>query len=285
MQDFAFFVRWLYTDSLRVPHSDDFQKCCVYQMRQSATQSIGDSRCSAATPLRCVSNANSVDGASMTEALKHPANDVINRAERYAGSVVNSSYDDSLSTCANPGTPIKEDAAEYSEEDATESVNSNAVKYRRHQGMLVDLFIFADRRDIPCLRNRIMDVFTRHREEGRPLLSTVRNVKLAYAYLQADSKLCAYLAEEAAYCWGEEIEPALDFFPKEFTAAVIYLMLKWARRKDGVQHQPLWRVDLCEFHDHEEDANRVKCCERNASWQSSMKGKNNKMVPVHADYL
>ncbi|KAK6382445.1 hypothetical protein LTR65_010877 [Meristemomyces frigidus] len=143
------------------------------------------------------------------------------------------------------------------------------------QSLLIDLFIFADRRGVSGLRNDIIDLLAIQRESGWSLVSgSAERVGAAYSSLPSNSMLCRYLIEEAAYGWdfGFGAMDSLQEFPPEFMAAVMKCMLLFSKRK-GIKFAPDWRDDMCIFHDHDSDAERERCEAAHLAWQAEMDGR------------
>jgi hypothetical protein len=90
------------------------------------------------------------------------------------------------------------------------------------QSTLVDLYIFADRRDVQTLKHAVMDRLIALRHAGWPLLTERdRIMRKAYECLPEGSLLLIYLVDEAAYCWhvrdlGDNYYERLEGLPPAF---------------------------------------------------------------------
>jgi hypothetical protein len=143
----------------------------------------------------------------------------------------------------------------------------------RQQRSLVTLCIFADRRNIPQLRNDIVDVLAKQREADWPMFSSsVEFVGLIYSCLPAENRLRRYIVDEAAFCWDQDSEMvgAISQYPSEFSAEVLQISLQWARRKDGKRFYPWWQRDMCRMHDHKTDAEKELCKDQHQEWHEEM---------------
>ncbi|KAK5114029.1 hypothetical protein LTR85_010335 [Meristemomyces frigidus] len=75
-------------------------------------------------------------------------------------------------------------------EDGDPAVNGDPPDEDVVRSLLIDLFIFADRRGVPCLQNDIIDLFAKQRENGWSLVSeSVERVGIAYSSLPTSSGL------------------------------------------------------------------------------------------------
>lgn len=163
-------------------------------------------------------------------------------------------------------------------DDDSGSEETDREAKSRWQDDLVDLFIFADRRDIPGLRNDVMSRLITARELGWPLLCTVDRINVAYASLPPSSALCEYLAEEAAWCWDRDSEQNCHFelLPPDFTAKVLRHMLNQPK----CSSRPWWRTYICHYHQHSSDAEQTECHAKRLSWHRRIDAKGPVMEPV-----
>lgn len=149
---------------------------------------------------------------------------------------------------------------------ANDLVAATTNRIQTVQSDLVELYIFADRREVPALRNAIIDRLIHLRSiDNWPWLSCrIDIVQRAYSALPASSTLCAYLAEEATHCWtSNTVKVAFnkDFqsLPHAFTSRVLVKLL--SRRVDvrNRRGDAKWFKSMTGFHDHADDAERLEC--------------------------
>ena len=176
--------------------------------------------------------------------------------------------------CTHDNTHDIEPSPSIQPDDMTRSDGSSNDKEHR---FLADFFVFADRRDIPKLRNRIMNDIAWSRQSGHQLLSSDdKLLDIAFSRLPANSALCRYLIDEAAHCWNnkKDISEDLEDLPPAFTAG---LLRAFAGRVH--QHKPAWRYDMCHYHDHATETEREDCRAWLADWYEEWSTKEG-MEPV-----
>ncbi|KAK3630328.1 hypothetical protein LTR56_017504 [Elasticomyces elasticus] len=166
---------------------------------------------------------------------------------------------------------------------------------REHDGWrfreILNLYIFADRRGVPALRNDIIDRIAAWREHGWSHMSSYLDlVNVAYDNLPAQSKLLKYLVDEAAFCWDHDLSSIdqLDEYPKAFVADAMRDLLRYGlHQKSRVGDKkewfvPDWRDDICRLHEHTDDSERATCKEAHRGWHEKMSKKGKGMEPVRA---
>lgn len=155
------------------------------------------------------------------------------------------------------------------------------------QDMLVDLFIFADRRGVPQLRHRIINILAEKRESGWPWVSaSFERVDKAFSNLPANSAFCRFLVDEATWCWagGSQNADNLDEFTDVFCAKVMRRWMTVGRPPTidpgQKEMQAPWRRDICKaYHDHA-DATDVKACRASMKTWTKSVAKKKGMEPV-----
>lgn len=139
---------------------------------------------------------------------------------------------------------------------------------------LISLFIFASHRNVPHLRNDIMDRLIELRTKRWPLLTIdPATIDKCYTSLPEESDLCAYLEEEAAFCWSfNDHEWLLDeaiHLPPVFLGNVLREIFE--QRLDTEQERkPSWCGDVCVFHCHEGEEEERECRRGNTKWQEEL---------------
>jgi hypothetical protein len=144
------------------------------------------------------------------------------------------------------------------------------------QDDLIALYILADRRGVRHLRNCILNRLIEEREKGSwQLLTSHRDrIATAYASLMPSSKLCRYLADEAAWYWDADLSnmDGLSDLPAEFLGKMMASVLQGSRNS-GVNAMPPWREDICSYHEHVDGEDAAACKERRRTYQEQLRGK------------
>ncbi|KAK3723626.1 hypothetical protein LTR37_001507 [Vermiconidia calcicola] len=281
VKDFTLFVHWLYTGDIRCLTWEEQQQYQDYrsllsrgcltdldssEQTQAFTLTTADTKRATAggqskTPPASPSSRDGLADLSLlrSEKLKDCGH-VLDPVTTYATM-------DSAEVLPND-THCKDNSSHESSNEERECFTTIA---QRAQDDFVSLYIFADRRDIPGLRNTIINFLARTRENGWPILSTTQCIKFAYSALPPDSALCKYLAAEAAWLWDQNFGDTNDIedLPAEFSARVMRIML-WrtnsteaAMAGKASRPKPWRRNDLCYAHDHESEDAKIVCREGN----------------------
>lgn len=152
----------------------------------------------------------------------------------------------------------------------------NGEYVRRIQDLLIDLFIFSDRRGVSQLRNCTINILAEKREAGWPWLSaSYERVCKAFSNLPSDSAMCRFLVDEAAWCWTGAFED-VDQFPDEFCAKVMKRWMQYDGRENFAHRRPTdkippWRKDICKaYHDHGDEIERKGCQAVMQKWTGAM---------------
>ncbi|KAK3644358.1 hypothetical protein LTR56_005451 [Elasticomyces elasticus] len=138
------------------------------------------------------------------------------------------------------------------------------------------LYSLADRRGVRELRNKVVDKFIQCREEGWPLPS-ISMIRLAYNMLPGSSKLCLFLAHEVAWFWDDKTHQnfrAVKKMSSEFLAIVLQQMIEVSRNTIG-NVGPAWRVNLCDYHEHQTDVEEATCKKMYKQSQEKLSAKRN----------
>lgn len=167
-------------------------------------------------------------------------------------------------------------AVNESQEDDS-ATETNAARFHQRHMDLLDLYILADRRDTQMLRNAVLDKVVASRQKRWPYMSANHDlVNKAYAWLPARSKLCDYLAEEAAFCWSKENRcidilrgPSMELH-HVFLSRVAWVLFRLSAG-DG-SPRPRWCAGVCRhFHEHNGDeAEKTQCRIKLAAWQGTL---------------
>lgn len=247
VKEFAVFLRWLYSGKIPLPSVDQHIDFSGYKSEvQKAVNDLLDTQQS---------------NTELTEPLD--------------ASLQSLSITDSTESL---GTQVTgpDDSTKEEEEDVAHEMSFTSRTHR----MLIDLYLFADRRNIPNFGNDIITLLAQKREQGWPYLSADPDlVQQAYDCLPADSGLCRFLVDEAAWCWTDEIDGLehLDAYPSEFNAALVRAMLH--RNKKHAAPRPSWRHDLCVYHQHENQEEATMCSSKLSGWYRLV-GSKSGMEPV-----
>ena len=165
-----------------------------------------------------------------------------------------------------------EDVAEEEEEETGDDVTapelmSSACRIditveeaKDMQSDLIELYILADFRNVPDLRNDIMNTIILHRVQGWPLMSAnANNIRRAFGRLPSNSKLCQYIADEATYCCHPGMEDqmfpnSLAGLPKRFFKAVTRIVFqdKMNSLNLAMGSWPKAKRDMCRYHEHDD---------------------------------
>ncbi|KAK5675346.1 hypothetical protein LTS10_012113 [Elasticomyces elasticus] len=151
------------------------------------------------------------------------------------------------------------------------------LEHRADMLYYIVLYSLADRRGVRELRNKVVDKFILCREEGWPLPG-ISMIRLAYNMLPASSKLCLFLAHEAAWYWDDKTHQdfrAVKKLSSEFLALVLQQMIEVSRNTIG-NVGPAWRVNLCVYHEHQTDAEEAMCKKISKQFQEKLLVKRNR---------
>ncbi|EME81797.1 uncharacterized protein MYCFIDRAFT_211460 [Pseudocercospora fijiensis CIRAD86] len=149
---------------------------------------------------------------------------------------------------------------------------------------LIELYLFANRRSIPALKNAIIDRLVQLRNDNwRPITGYPHLMRRIRASLPRNSKLCLYLVQEAAHFWDSGLflkhRVDLHIFPKllleEITRAI------YESRLGTEDHGPSWAADVCYFHEHDRPAQRHQCVRDHSTWQAELKRRGEYEKPDH----
>lgn len=122
---------------------------------------------------------------------------------------------------------------------------------------IIDLYAFADRRDVRVLRNEILSSLIALREREKPEWPLISQnfdlVNLAYHVLPKESCLLNYLVYQAAHRWEETEVTRSDLcaLPSDFLAG----MLQERQLGTWGEEAPF----ICTFHEHPDEANDKNC--------------------------
>lgn len=145
---------------------------------------------------------------------------------------------------------------------------SNTARIREYQAELVELYLFADRRDVPALRNAVMDRFVEMRMRQMPLVSSQSKLVVrAYECLPRHACLITYLCMEAALCWSDRTRPPTprSELPGEFLSTVMRNPPREIHENGAVLTGYLcWDTDLCTLHTHA-DAGEIAACQADSA--------------------
>ena len=159
------------------------------------------------------------------------------------------------------------------------------------QANLIQLYIFADRRDVPLLRKDVLTSLivkrerkTRGGKTWAPTSTNFPHVRLAFENLPKDSCLLRYLIAEAAWFWTDEhfADKDLHTLPADFLASVLSAgPAVEKKREEGWRGYAPWREALCVYHEHGADGDAIaRCVQAHRELQGTLRGK---MVQVLDD--
>ncbi|KAK3630326.1 hypothetical protein LTR56_017502 [Elasticomyces elasticus] len=124
--------------------------------------------------------------------------------------------------------------------------------------------------------NHIVDMFIKGSEKSWPLPDH-STIKLAFELLLASSRLCMFLAHEAAWYRNEEATkdmPPFQDLPSECLGLILQRMIMSARNTGNFI--PEWRGSMCRYHEHASEDEKSACEKANLQLQQEMKAKNDK---------
>ncbi|KAK5743009.1 hypothetical protein LTR17_003022 [Elasticomyces elasticus] len=283
--DFGLFLDWLYTGKLTFPEQGDYAKYCDYL--EGAMNGVHEhDGCDSDPRAQGAGEIHSVEPKASFRSNGPYDEDEDEREEGEEGE----EGDDEIESDEEEIAPSR--LAE------TASVIANSIDMKKktaHDGWrfreILNLYIFADRRGVPALRNDIIDRIAAWREHGWSHMSSYLDlVNIAYDNLPAQSKLLEYLVDEAAFCWDHDLSSIdqLDEYPKTFVADAMRDLLRYGlHQKSRVGDKkewflPDWRDDICRLHEHGDDAERASCKEAHRGWHEKMSKKSKGMEPVRA---
>ncbi|CAK1356543.1 hypothetical protein CB0940_12153 [Cercospora beticola] len=244
VRDFSLFMNWLYEQKLCLPRAGDYSDLDDYQ---DEIEFI----------LETVSPKENAPASASKDSVADALNTVQNQDAKPA-----------LDSPSEAGSEASDD--EDSDDD-DEEFGGGLALHPRQQSMLVDLFAFADRRGVEKLRNDIMTLLARTREDGWRLLSLHHElVDKIYSSLPSSSAMCGFVVDEAVWCWSTNPmdTDALESYPKEFYAAFIKAVLKHDR--DITCLNTPWRTNLCKYHNHKTEFDKVNCREALQTWYTAL---------------
>ncbi|KAK3723883.1 hypothetical protein LTR37_001367 [Vermiconidia calcicola] len=302
VKDFTLFIHWLYTGDIRCLTREEHQQYQDYQSvlsRGCLANLDPDEQTNGSGLTTPDAKGPAAEGQSKTPpASPSSRTDIADRSllgsdkPNDGGLVLNS-----VPRAATMGSAevlpddrhCKVDASLGSSNEEKECFTTFA---QRVQDDIVSLYIFADRREIPGLRNKIINALAGCRESGWPLLSTTERINLAYSALPPNSALCKYLAAEAAWMWDQDFGDTNDLedLPAEFSARAMRLFLSRTSALGGApvakaaDSRPWWRYDLCFAHDHENEDAKIACKEEMKDFYVAMLSRGPQMEPVKVDF-
>ncbi|KAF2159950.1 hypothetical protein M409DRAFT_29559 [Zasmidium cellare ATCC 36951] len=158
--------------------------------------------------------------------------------------------------------------------DDHDAAIDDATRMHQIQQDLISLFIFAEHRNVPHLRNDIMNRIVELRSKRWPLLTIDPAViHRCYSSLEENSDLCTYLEEEAAFCWNSNdhawlLDGAVNL-PPAFLGNVLGEIFR-ERLDTDEERRPSWCADVCYFHFHVDDEEEMKCRRGLKKWQEEL---------------
>ena len=184
-----------------------------------------------------------------------------------------------LSSSSSPSPSVHErESEEHAAESAVPEEADVAEGQEWLQRNLIDLYIFADRRAIPELRNDIITTLITLDESPLDLRKLASayfdHVRLAYSNLPKSSTLLEFLVAEAVWFWRDTCfsHQDLSTLPPDFLASVLCGVSLSRERRNKETYTP-WRRNLCQFHEHDSDQAIEDCMQRNKDLQSSLRQK------------
>lgn len=175
----------------------------------------------------------------------------------YVGELHNSKPDDSLSDQSTQmGRRILGTVATVGQQAMTAEAAAEHVY--RVQADLVDCYIFGQYHLIPGFQNKVMDQLIKYRASGWPLLSRDHSLVVqAFEHTSESSNLCTYIIEEAA-----SLGP--------FISSTLRNLVKLVR-PDAAAIPPVWRYNICHYHEHKDEKEVDICRKYNREWQDELR--------------
>lgn len=129
---------------------------------------------------------------------------------------------------------------------------------KKHQATLLDLYIFADKYDIPQMRNDIFDRFARCVTHWTNTYTMNLDIILkAYENLPAECPIVRFCIDQLAFRPNDLPNSILDrlaLFPSR--------MLSLTLREVWIKHKPIacrYDDDPCSFHEHSSEEEKAGC--------------------------
>lgn len=254
VRDFILFLCWLYSEKVQTPSPKVNLLITKYLSDQDRSMTLWE----APSQLSDDSGFEELGDAD----AEHEVEDV--------------ALDSSASTViAEPALSAKPESAVTHDEDPETIIDNNA-RMQQIQQDLISLFVFASHRNIPHLRNDIMNRLIELRSKRWPLLTIDPAViHKCYSSLDENSELCLYLEEEAAFCWNfHDHEWLLDDateLPPTFLGNVLRGIFR-ERLDREEERRPTWCSDVCYFHEHLNDDEETQCRKEIRKWQEELEG-------------
>lgn len=259
-RDFILFLCWLYSEKVQTPAPRDSLLIDRYLSAQDRSLTLWT-----APPSSDDSGFDEIGDAD----AEHEVDDDV--------AFVNTDVPDSSAT-----TIIADNAAKASQDLALPTISDDEdlavddqTRMHQIQSDLISLFIFAEHRNVPSLRNAIMNRLITLRSKRWPLLTIDPAViHKCYTSLEENSDLCTYLEEEAAFCWNAtDHEWLLDdaiSLPPAFLGNVLREIFR-ERLDSEEEKRPSWCTDVCYFHFHGSEQEEEECGKALKKWQGVLR--------------
>ena len=132
--------------------------------------------------------------------------------------------------------------------DAEVGQDRTDVPLTQHQ--LVQVWIFGDKRGVPALQNKTIDLLHRSVLQAWSWDSQANNI-LIYNETVAQSKLRQFIVEHYSRVGDLTTMIADDLYTEGFLCDIIRRMHALRKEQNNHQYKQLWRdLDLCRFHVH-----------------------------------
>ncbi|KAF2788011.1 hypothetical protein K505DRAFT_421411 [Melanomma pulvis-pyrius CBS 109.77] len=159
------------------------------------------------------------------------------------------------------------DDADGEQDEQVEEKSEADKRYHELIDCFLDLFIFADRYETRQLRNDIISAMRNYNSEIG-YFPTLECVPKAFEHLPATSTFCQYLIRTYAWNWNpatdgkDEIDNVYPLLPHAFTLNVMLINCRRANSFKKKKYDDMLvaeLIDLCNFHEHEDEAARNDC--------------------------
>ncbi|KAK4500583.1 hypothetical protein PRZ48_008772 [Zasmidium cellare] len=259
VRDFILFLSWLYSEKVQTPSPKDNLLIDRYLSAQDRSLTLWT-----APPSSDDSGFEDMNDADAEHEIEDE-DTAMNPPESSATTVIAEDPVNGKQVIAVPSIPDDQDAA-----------IDDITRMHQIQQDLISLFIFAEHRNVPHLRNDIMNRIIELRSKRWPLLTIDPAViHRCYTSLEENSDLCTYLEEEAAFCWNSNdhewlLEEAINL-PPAFLGNVLREIFR-ERLDTDEEKRPSWCTDVCYFHSHGDDEEEKACRRGLKKWQEELEG-------------
>ncbi|KAL6707980.1 hypothetical protein ACN47E_003654 [Coniothyrium glycines] len=123
---------------------------------------------------------------------------------------------------------------------------------------LIALHIFAHKHNIPQLQRDTLDEYFQHFQQEDTSLPPIDAIKHAFDKLDAHAPLCQLLIDIQCCCKQHEnwTNETAQWYPAAF---LLGTLRRYAAIVQNGKQKRWWKLDICDYHVHQSDEERVAC--------------------------